>query len=158
MLEGVVGPWLPPGIEVIPQRGGGLDERLAAAFEDVGQASLLIGMDTPQVSVELLSQCTSVLEGDHVDAVLGPAADGGFWAVGLRRPNAAVFHGVPMSTSATGALQRARLVAHGLRVGILPMLRDVDVIDDAAVVAAQAPDTRFARELRALRMSLVDAG
>jgi SAM-dependent methyltransferase len=55
-----------------------------------------------------------------------------------------------MSTTQTGALQRARLEALGLRVGILPMMRDVDVADDAAEVALRAPDTRFGRLHRRL--------
>ncbi|MGH9183021.1 MAG: TIGR04282 family arsenosugar biosynthesis glycosyltransferase [Acidimicrobiales bacterium] len=155
-LDGAVGPWLPPGFEVLPQQGGGLDQRLAAAFDDVGPPALLIGMDTPQVTSSLLARCVAALEEDHVDGVLGPAADGGFWAVGLRRPDPEAFLGVPMSTGATGAIQRARLVALGLRVAMLPMLRDIDVIADAAVVAAQAPTTRFAAELRALGSSLED--
>ena len=46
--------WLPPGFELIPQRGDGLAERLAAAFEDVGEPALLVGMDTPQLTPELL--------------------------------------------------------------------------------------------------------
>ena len=48
------GPWLGDGFEVIAQRGDGLDERLAAAFDDVGGPTFLIGMDTPQVTPALL--------------------------------------------------------------------------------------------------------
>lgn len=151
VLAGEPGPWLPAGWKVMPQRGGGLDERLEAAFCDVGAPALLVGMDTPQLAPVLLSRCMARLEDDHVDAVLGPASDGGYWAVGLRRGCAGAFCGVPMSSSATGAMQRARLVTCGLRVAMLPMLRDVDCIDDAVAVASQAPATRFARQLVALR-------
>ncbi|MGI9120046.1 MAG: TIGR04282 family arsenosugar biosynthesis glycosyltransferase [Acidimicrobiales bacterium] len=151
VLSGPPGPWLPPGWEVVPQRGRGLDERLEAAFCDVGAPALLVGMDTPQLAPELLNRCMARLYDDHVDAVLGPASDGGFWAVGLRRPCAGAFCGVQMSTSATGAMQRARLVTAGLRVAMLPMLRDVDCIDDAVAVAVQAPATRFARQVHALQ-------
>lgn len=158
VLDGAVGAWLPTSFEVIPQRGSGLDQRLAAAFDDVGQPGLLIGMDTPQVTPELLGACLADLDGDHLDAVLGPAADGGFWAVGLRTPCPSAFLGVPMSTSATGAAQRARLVSCGLRVGMLPMLRDVDVIDDAVAVAQGCPGTRFAAELTSLRSALGATG
>src|SRR5919204_2861516 len=45
-LDGEPGDWLPAGFEVVPQRGNGLDERLAAAFEEVGEPAVLIGMDT----------------------------------------------------------------------------------------------------------------
>lgn len=158
VLDGPVGPWLPSGFEVLPQRGAGLDQRLQAAFDDVGAPALLVGMDTPQVTPELLASCHATLADDGIDAVLGPASDGGFWAIGLRQPCADAFRGVVMSSGATGPLQRARLVACGLRVGMLPMLRDVDVIDDAVAVAVQAPTTRFARRLLELRRPLAEVG
>ena len=139
VLDGEPGPWLPPGFDIVPQCGGPLDERLAAAFAAVRGPALLIGMDTPQVTPDLLA-----VDWQAADAVFGPAADGGFWALGLREPDPALLRGVPMSTSATGAIQRARLVAAGLRVAELPQLRDVDTAADALAVARQAPQTRFA--------------
>jgi glycosyltransferase A (GT-A) superfamily protein (DUF2064 family) len=81
------------------------------------------------------------------DAVFGPATDGGYWAIGLREADPAVFAGVPMSRVYTGAIQRARLAALGLRTIDLPPLRDVDDIDAARAVAAQAPGGRFAAAL-----------
>ncbi|GHD87509.1 TIGR04282 family arsenosugar biosynthesis glycosyltransferase [Streptomyces naganishii] len=139
VLDGSPGPWLPPGFDVVPQCSGGLDERLAAAFAGCRGPALLIGMDTPQVTPELLTT-----EFDGCDALLGPAEDGGFWALGLAAPDPALLRGVPMSTAGTGAAQRARLVAAGLRVRDLPPLRDVDTAEDAEAVAARAPHGRFA--------------
>ncbi len=98
--------WLPAGFELIAQRGAGLAERLAAAFEDAGQPSLLVGMDTPQLTVELLLDGIRALSRPGVDAVLGPALDGGYWSVGLREPRPDVFAGVPMSVERTCAAQR----------------------------------------------------
>jgi rSAM/selenodomain-associated transferase 1 len=146
-LDGTPGPWLPTGVEVLPQRGDGLDERLAHAFADVGEGGVLIGMDTPQVTPELLADSLRRLHTAPVGAVLGPAVDGGWWAIGLRAPDPAVFVGVPMSTSTTCAAQRARLRALGLRTESLPALRDVDDIDDAVAVAHDAPRGRFAGTL-----------
>jgi rSAM/selenodomain-associated transferase 1 len=133
---------------VIRQRGHGLDERLAAAFADVGGPALLIGMDTPQVTPTLLARSVARLVEPGTDAVLGPAVDGGYWAVGLRTPHDAAFLGVPMSTADTGLAQRARLVGLGLRVATLPVLRDVDTAADARAVAADIPGSRFARAVR----------
>jgi len=146
-LEGDPGPWLPTGVRVITQRGRGLDERLACAFDDVGGAALLIGMDTPQVTSALLDNALSGLAGPCVDAVVGAADDGGWWALGLRRPDPRAFLGVPMSAPTTHAAQLGRLDGLGLRVTSLPVLRDVDTIDDAIAVAAEASHTRFARLL-----------
>jgi uncharacterized protein len=147
-LDGPPGAWLPPGFEVIPQRGAGLDERLACAFEDVGGRALLVGMDTPQVTPALLADGLRRLGQHPVDAVLGPALDGGYWAIGLERPARGLFAGIPMSSDRTFLAQLARLRAAGLRVRLLPPLRDVDLIDDARAVARIAPRSCFARELR----------
>jgi rSAM/selenodomain-associated transferase 1 len=146
-LEGEPGAWLPAGFELIPQRGEGLDERLASAFEDVGGPALLVGMDTPQLRPALLRRALAQLA--RRDAVLGPALDGGYWAVGLHEPRRELFSGVPMSTSQTFAAQLRRLRDHGLSVGLLPPLRDVDLIDDAHAVAALAPGSKFASALGA---------
>jgi uncharacterized protein len=147
VLDGEPGPWVPAGFEVIPQRGDGLGERLAAAFADVGGPALLIGMDTPQVTPALLDAGLGAL--GAFDAAFGPALDGGYWGIGLRVPDDAVFAGVPMSESRTGGVQRSRLAALGLRTAVLAPLVDVDTIADARSVAAQAPNGAFARELAA---------
>jgi rSAM/selenodomain-associated transferase 1 len=132
-----------PGFDVQPQRGGPMDERLAAAFDDCGNTStLLIGMDTPQLTAALLQQALEALA--RTPSVLGPAADGGWWALGLQRPDGRLLHGVPTSQDDTGARQRARLHAAGLEPHLLPELRDVDSADDARAAARLAPDGRFA--------------
>jgi glycosyltransferase A (GT-A) superfamily protein (DUF2064 family) len=145
VLDGEPGPWLPAGFEILPQCGGPLDERIAAAFAAVHGPALLIGMDTPQVSPALLA-----VDWTAADAIFGPAADGGFWALGLRVPDPSLLLGVPMSTESTGAIQRARLLRAGLRVIDLPWLRDVDTVADAVAVARQAPRSRFAARAREL--------
>jgi glycosyltransferase A (GT-A) superfamily protein (DUF2064 family) len=153
VLDGEPGPWLPPGFDIMPQCGGGLDERLAGAFAAVRGPALLIGMDTPQLTPGLLA-----VDWEIADAWFGPAADGGFWGLGLRAPDAALVRGVPMSTADTGAVQRARLHAAGLRVAELPRLRDVDTAADAVAVARQAPLSRFAARARELALVLDLAG
>jgi rSAM/selenodomain-associated transferase 1 len=154
VLDGVAGPWLWPlctteRFRVLPQRGGDLDARLAAAFDDAtgsspGMCAVLVGMDTPQLTPALLLDAFSMLTSPGNDAVLGLAEDGGWWGLGLRKPDPALLLGVPMSTSHTGRDQYVRLLSFGLRVGLLPVLRDVDDAGDAAHVAAVAPHSRFA--------------
>lgn len=144
-LDGLPGPWLPPGFEILPQRGDGLAERLANAFADVAGPAFLVGMDTPQLEPALLD--AGLERSASRDAVLGPACDGGYWGIGLRTPDPAVFAGVPMSVAATAACQRARLDELGLTTTLLPELRDVDTIADAEAVARAAPHSRFAAAL-----------
>lgn len=150
-FDGDPEPWLPSAVGVLPQRGHGLDERLAAAFDDAWAAApyptLLIGMDTPQLDPPTLAAAGRRLLSPGVDAVLGHAADGGFWALGLHRPDAELLLDVPMSTEHTGTEQLARLHGAGLHVAELPTLVDVDTPEEAAAVASSAPHTRFASAL-----------
>jgi uncharacterized protein len=136
-------------ITVLVQRGTTLGQRIAAAYADtaavVGHRPVLqIGMDTPQVDATLLSHCLDLLAGDGVDAALGPATDGGWWVLGVRRPELAnLIVDVPTSRSDTGARTMAALRTSGARVVELPELSDVDTWADAAAVAAQVPGGRF---------------
>ena len=149
VFEGDAQRWTPSGFEHIAQRGAGLAERLASAFKDVGQPALLVGMDTPQLTPDLLLDGLAALTRPDIDAVLGPATDGGYWSVGLKHPARAaeLFAGIPMSEPTTCALQRTRLLELGLRVHEQPELTDIDTFTDARVVAALAPQTLFARTL-----------
>ena len=155
VLDGEPGPWIPDGFDVIAQRGDGLAERLAAAFADAGGPAFLIGMDTPQVTPELLAAgLDAVRDGD---AAFGAALDGGYWGIGLREPDARVFEDVPMSEDNTGAVQRARLAILGLQTAVLPPLRDIDTIEDARAVAREAPDGRLAAALAEIEPEVLAA-
>lgn len=144
VLDGTEGPWIPSEFDVVPQVGDGLAERLAAAFSGATGPTLLIGMDTPQVTPALLGDAVNTLRRPGVDAVLGPTIDGGWWIIGLRDPHVPAFDGVPMSTPDTGHAQRTRLDQLGLRTRTLATETDVDTFADARTVAAQIPSSRFA--------------
>ncbi|GAB7144888.1 TIGR04282 family arsenosugar biosynthesis glycosyltransferase [Mycobacterium riyadhense] len=136
---------------VIPQRGDDFADRLANAHVDAanGYPVLQIGMDTPQVTAELLADCARRLL--ETPAVLGMAFDGGWWVLGLRTPAAAQFlRGIPMSTPDTGRLTLKSLRNNGIDPTMLSPLVDVDLIEDiAAVRDACGPGSRFARITRA---------
>jgi hypothetical protein len=153
-LDGPAGPWLPAKFDVVSQRGRGLAERLAHAFADIPGPAFLVGMDTPQLTVPLVSDALATLARADTDAVLGPALDGGWWGIGLRRPDRRVFDNVEMSTARTFVEQQAQLRALGLRTRELVSLRDVDEFDDALAVAASAPTTRFAHAIANLEPRL----
>jgi glycosyltransferase A (GT-A) superfamily protein (DUF2064 family)/SAM-dependent methyltransferase len=150
------------GFDVLPQRTGTLNDRLAGAFDDLGRdvsaRVLLIGMDTPQISSALLDA-----DWEGCDAVLGLSEDGGFWAIGLRTPDPRsalrqaqgtsaerVFDGIEMSTARTGSAQLARLLSLGRSVKLLPPLRDIDEPKDAAYVAGRFPGLEFSQCYAAL--------
>ena len=140
---------------VIEQRGADFAERLANAHLDAaasGLPVLQIGMDTPQVTAEVLVECAQELQG--ADAVLGLAADGGWWVLGVS--DAAIadcLRAVPMSQPDTGALTLAALYAKGIDVRLVAELVDVDTVDDLDAVRRMcATNSRFVRATRAVRV------
>lgn len=133
------------GWTIVSQGRGDLGRRLAHAHLAIGPGPVVqIGMDTPQIRPAMLRELAADLQ--HHDGVLGPAEDGGWWALALRDPrHAAVLVDVPMSTSDTLRHTRDALEAAGLDVGTSRTLRDVDTIEDADVVAQAIPDSHFGR-------------
>jgi glycosyltransferase A (GT-A) superfamily protein (DUF2064 family) len=137
---------------VIPQRGDDFAARLANAHADAGASCnpvLQIGMDTPQVTGDLLAGCARRLL--EAPAVLGLARDGGWWVLGVAEPAMAqCLRTVPMSVPDTGELTLKALRDNGIDASTVQVLADVDVLDDVAVVRdACAPASRFARVTRA---------
>lgn len=149
-LDGEPGPWLPDGVRTFPQVDGPFDRRLTAAWAETTGPGIQIGMDTPQLDADTLDAAMHELASPATDAVLGPAADGGWWAIGLPAADDRVFTGIPMSRADTGDHQRTRLAELGYRVTELPTLVDVDHFDDALDVAATTPASRFAGAVAAV--------
>ena len=136
------------------QRGADFAHRLANAHLDAAGACgglpvLQIGMDTPQVTAELVTECAQALVGR--DAVLGLAVDGGWWVLGVTvAAMADCLRTIPMSRSDTGAVTLAALRDTGIDVRMVAELADVDTVDDVeAVRRACAPGGRFARVTQA---------
>lgn len=133
---------------VVEQRGGTFADRLANAHADASAATggapiLQIGMDTPQVTGDLLDRCADALSGR--DAVLGMACDGGWWVLGVRSAAMAdCLRQVPMSQPDTGALTRKALTDSGIDVHLVEELADVDTAADVDAVRRRCrPGTRF---------------
>jgi len=137
---------------VIEQRGDDFADRLANAHADSsfgGYPVLQIGMDTPQVTADLLTGCARRLL--ESPAVLGLACDGGWWVLGVSTPGMAeCLRTVPTSQPDTGELTLKALRDNGIDVTSVEQLADFDVVDDIVVVRdACGPASRFARVTRA---------
>lgn len=131
----VFDPWKDhPGISFHRQPEGDLGDRmLAAASRALGDAvaAVLIGADCPLLGAEHLEQALHML--DQRDAALGPAEDGGYILLGLRRAEPAVFRGVDWGTHRVLEQTRARLRALGWEWEELPVLRDLDRPEDLSM-------------------------
>lgn len=116
----------PAHLPRVAQGGGDLGDRMGRILRGMPPGSVcIIGGDIPGVRKGHLVKAFKVL-GDH-DAVFGPAEDGGFWLVGMKRvarPPAGLFRGVRWSTE--DALADSVASLPGCRVGFCDRLRDVD--------------------------------
>ncbi|MBA8816027.1 hypothetical protein FHX48_001100 [Microbacterium halimionae] len=141
------------GFEVLPQPSGGLDQRLGFLFDEMTGPSLMIGMDTPQVTIQDLAGPLTGWE-KSIDCWFGPAIDGGFWALAMKEPDGSVIRGVEMSQPDTGQQQRSRLVDAGLQVRDLSTLRDFDHVEDIDEIASSIPGSRTEKVWSAMRSHL----
>lgn len=138
------------GYELLQQPQGTLDQRIAAVFDVCSGPTVLIGMDTPQVSGQNLGVMFDPWP-IGTDAWFGPAADGGFWALALADPRGDLVRGVRMSRSDTGKIQRRRLTDAGLRVHDLPQLIDIDTAESLDRATSGLPGLATSRVVRNIR-------
>ena len=140
LIDGAAGSWIPADYDVHHQRGGGLGERLANGFADLGPG-LVIGMDTPSSGKHLEAALDALRSGN--DAI-GMTYDGGYWGIALASAEPAVFDNVPMSTDHTGQAQLDQLYRLGRQVTLLPTVHDLDHFEDIAPIVADLPVSHLA--------------
>ncbi len=98
------------------------------AFANGASSVLTVGSDLPYLSSDILHQATEALD-DH-DVVLGPAADGGYYLIGMQRYHPELFAGIDWSTEHVAEQTRAVVGHLGLTRAELPQLNDVDQPED----------------------------
>ena len=132
---------VPEGPTLIDQAEGDLGDRLAAATAQVlaehGGPVVLIGVDTPQLRPEVGFQALEDLR-SGVDVTFGPAADGGYYLVGLREPHPEVFALPSEKWGGEEVLELSLAAAHGagLSLAMLRPERDLDDEQDARAMLA----------------------
>lgn len=118
-------------LDASPQPAGDLGARMQQAFSSLlrsASSAVLIGTDCPELSPGVLRLAFEQLR--SADVVLGPAVDGGYYLIGMRRPTPALFADMPWSTSDVLRITIDRARALGLRTARLPTLSDVDEPSD----------------------------
>lgn len=118
-------------MECFPQQGADLGARLLHAFqwthERQFQRIILIGSDSPHISSNTIAHAQAAL--DKADVVLGPADDGGYYLIAMRKPYD-VFSGIPMSTDLVTQMTIGLAERQGLTVHLLEPLFDIDELPD----------------------------
>jgi glycosyltransferase A (GT-A) superfamily protein (DUF2064 family) len=116
-------------------------------FADGFTAVVVIGSDIPDLPPEIFAEAFAALESQG--AVIGPAADGGYYLIGFRKETfvPGMFEGIAWSTERVLTETLERLVRAGLGVHRLPPRRDVDTVDDLRDLVRRHRDTPFARSL-----------
>lgn len=115
-----------------PQQGSDLGARMAHALQMALLShpyAVIIGTDCPQLTPELLRQALGRLAQGE-DAVIGPAADGGYYLLGLRRFEASLFEDIDWGSDQVLAQTRERMAQSGLCCGTLARLHDLDRPED----------------------------
>ncbi len=122
------------GFQLFAQCGEGLGQRLNNIFVDrlaAGyDAVVIIDSDTPDLPCEIVQLSFQLLTADRADAVFGPCYDGGYYLVGLRRPQPRLFEQIPWSTDQVLPQTLAIAAAAGLQVKLLPSWNDLDTFPD----------------------------
>ena len=120
--------WLGPDLTIIDQGDGALGDRLTRAAAE--PPVILLGADTPDLDPGRLLAAADALR--SAEAVIGPAADGGYWLLGIAKPMPFLFEGIPWSTERVAAITLERLLSRGIRPVILDTLSDLDRPEDLA--------------------------
>ena len=133
---------VPRGVELLPQRGRHLGERMAAAVTDVYAAHrgplAVVGTDIPLLEPRHLHDAFAELAGG-ADVVLGPSFDGGYYLAAMTRPVPSLFDIDPHLWGGLEVLAATLscVEADGLRCHLLGALRDLDTPEDAVALAAE---------------------
>jgi hypothetical protein len=124
------------GAGLLTQTGDDLGARMAhaigEAFAREYRRVLVIGTDLPTLPGSVFGEARALL--DAHDLVLGPAHDGGYYLIGLRKSAPELFAGIPWSTDKVLAMTQQKAAALGLSIALLPVRRDIDTVEDLAAV------------------------
>ena len=123
--------WL-PSEKFITQTGSDVGERMDNAIryllENGAEKAVITGADIPELTSRIVMQAFEML--DHADVVVGPAHDGGYYLIGMKSPMSELFRNIPWSTGDVFSETVRALKYSGKSYGVLPVLSDLDTIED----------------------------
>lgn len=121
-------------VDPIKQYGATLGERILNAIKDCAlyPVKIVIGSDTPNITAQIVQQAITSL--DASDVVIGPAHDGGYYLIGMKQLHEGLFEDISWSTEHVLGQTQDRARSAGLSVALLPIMRDIDTLEDLQVV------------------------
>ena len=133
------------GVRLLDQVGADLGQRMHHTFVSLFtkgyERVLLVGTDVPTLPLSVYQDALTLL--DKSDVVLGPALDGGYYLIGLKKPAEQLFTQVPWSTDQVLAVTQQNAKTLGLSVSLTTAWRDVDTIEDLqALIESSALDAK----------------
>ncbi len=144
--EEAITKWL-IGLPTVPQEGNDLGERMELAFKKIFSegftSAILIGSDIPDLTPTVFHEALESLKKN--DAVIGPAADGGYYLIGFNQKSflPRIFRGIPWSTGTVFRETMDILDKSSLRVHLLPQWKDVDTLEDLKAFFDRNRDAGF---------------
>jgi rSAM/selenodomain-associated transferase 1 len=144
-----VSTWIGPHYAYMPQQGDHLGKKMEDAFSRIFSEGfsrcVLIGSDIPDLPSSILKEAFESLENN--DAVIGPAADGGYYLIGFNQRSflPLIFQGIAWSTDTVFRETVRILNGASLNVHVLPQWRDVDTLGDLQLLFERNRNTAFTR-------------
>ena len=124
--------WLGNKFLFASQEGDDLGSRMKSAFEKVfsvgSQKVIIVGTDIPDLSKEIIMKAFEML--DSYDVVIGPAKDGGYYLLGMKKMNSELFEKIEYSTFSVLSETMTKIEELNLAYHLLPELNDIDTEDD----------------------------
>lgn len=123
--------WPGSKFEKRQQQGNDLGERMAHAFEvalNLADAAIIVGSDIAQIDTSIIEHAFAALS-SH-DYVIGPALDGGYYLLGMKRPSPELFRGMEWSTNQVAKITQERILETGGTLAFAPTLSDIDFAED----------------------------
>lgn len=146
-----------PQVPFISQQGVDLGERMAYALAQMfargARKAVIVGSDTPDLPLQIVADALTAL--DHADAVVAPAADGGYVLIGARERTPDLFCDVDWSTPEVLAQTRARAQKAGIRLAEVAGWEDLDDLGSLRRLVVRSPQSMTAGYLLATFPSLL---
>jgi len=126
--------YLPTAATSYLQSDGDLGKRMAHAFDTAFSTGFdsccIIGSDAPGLPADYIVQAFKTLEYSQLDVVFGPATDGGYYLIGMRRVQLPLFNDIPWSCQQTLEKSCQKASDFGITYALLPEWQDIDTLDD----------------------------